>query len=965
MPPSASIMSPRMTLVLGVHRSGTSMLAAGLQAAGLDLGRLPAERDADNPRGYYENTLVRAFNDRLLKDLGSSWDDVRLRAERQGLDGPAWAGRRAEAAALLRGLYPGQGPFALKDPRVTQLLPFWTVVLRDLGWEQRHVLILRHPDEVAESQMQRAARRPGMFPRMNTPQAMHALWARLMQTAQATLPPGETILVRHDALRTDPRGVLGALAQRLGLSPGPDALDLYVSEVFDPALYRAAAAAAVRSPEREAALALWQALAPPGPVGILEAQPAAERRSGDGKGSTMTTKKTAPKRNAPKTGTVPSLPLWPQDAAAICEKIRSRKSPFKVVLKLKNEGILLPIWLKHYLAFMKPEEIIIADNQSTDPGVLEIYRSLDPAITLFSYAADPTNGFHNIIHSPTIFWEFHQAISDSCDHRIIVDCDELLVLATARDWTTDRATILGQLARNVDRSLATAWLETLRGSTDSVFLGNDEERLINALCWGKPIVPSELHAPGFPIHNVQFPEDTFATPEGTLFALLHLKNYSREQRLSVNRDKLVSRGLVAPTTSFEEIGNLDASVFRDPTAVRLVREIGEILKQPEIAQETSLPANCIRFEPSGQIAASNAEVGRMFAASIDDIARIHRTAFEIGLQRLGAGNHAQERKESPESLLTLFANARDSGDIGLAETILRKGLDQSPSYLDQFNSPVFCKELARLELSRGNFEGAHDLVFLRGNYGEAGWHHILFARALEARGRSDEALSHWQAFDASQPGHPEAQAALIRLGAKPAAMPPHEVKGPLVPAMTAAETALFSTHLARARAVLEFGAGGSTALAGRLGVPHIVSVESDNAWLEVLSRQPELADTTFVPVHVDIGTTGNWGFPTDPSSAPRWPSYYSAIWSRLDRQPDLVLVDGRFRVACTLSTLLNVRPDSVIVIHDFWARPHYHVVLNYLTCTERVDEIGIFAPKVLIDWKALARDLIAHAMDPR
>eukprot|EP00922_Rhytidocystis_sp_ex-Travisia-forbesii_P017217 GHVS01025678.1.p1 GENE.GHVS01025678.1~~GHVS01025678.1.p1 ORF type:complete len:491 (+),score=75.58 GHVS01025678.1:157-1629(+) len=41
------------------------------------------------------------------------------------------------------------------------------------------------------------------------------------------------------------------------------------------------------------------------------------------------------------------------------------------------------------------------------------------------------------------------------------------------------------------------------------------------------------------------------------------------------------------------------------------------------------------------------------------------------------------------------------------------------------------------------------------------------------------------------------------------------------------------------------------------------------------------------------------------------------------KQPDIVFIDGRYRVACALMTLLYVQPQSVVLIHDFWGRPAY------------------------------------------
>jgi hypothetical protein len=53
-------------------------------------------------------------------------------------------------------------------------------------------------------------------------------------------------------------------------------------------------------------------------------------------------------------------------------------------------------------------------------------------------------------------------------------------------------------------------------------------------------------------------------------------------------------------------------------------------------------------------------------------------------------------------------------------------------------------------------------------------------------------------------------------------------------------------------------------------------------------------------------------------------------------KPDLVLVDGRFRVACVFQALLTV-PTARILVHDFWQRPAYHIVLQYTTVLDRAD----------------------------
>jgi hypothetical protein len=208
-----------MTLVVGVHRSGTSLLAAGLPAIGPDVGRLSAGRGGDDPHAHFETQVIRTFNDRLLQERGTSWHDRSFGVERAGLGRPGWAGWRGTAAALLHKQYGWRRAAAPPDPLIAQRLPFWTRMFEALGLEQRHLLGLRHRHEIGECPMQRAARRPDMFPRMSTSQAMNALWTTLIRTVLATLPPGATITVRHDPLRADPRGVLRALAERRELRP--------------------------------------------------------------------------------------------------------------------------------------------------------------------------------------------------------------------------------------------------------------------------------------------------------------------------------------------------------------------------------------------------------------------------------------------------------------------------------------------------------------------------------------------------------------------------------------------------------------------------------------------------------------------------------------------------------------------------------------------------------------------------
>ncbi|MEX0585828.1 MAG: hypothetical protein WD176_04250, partial [Pirellulales bacterium] len=68
----------RIICVLGMHRSGTSLVTRLLNLLGVDLGVSAALRPADrfNPTGYWEHQAFIDINDELLRRLGGSWRQI-------------------------------------------------------------------------------------------------------------------------------------------------------------------------------------------------------------------------------------------------------------------------------------------------------------------------------------------------------------------------------------------------------------------------------------------------------------------------------------------------------------------------------------------------------------------------------------------------------------------------------------------------------------------------------------------------------------------------------------------------------------------------------------------------------------------------------------------------------------------------------------------------------------------------
>lgn len=127
--------------------------------------------------------------------------------------------------------------------------------------------------------------------------------------------------------------------------------------------------------------------------------------------------------------------------------------------------------------------------------------------------------------------------------------------------------------------------------------------------------------------------------------------------------------------------------------------------------------------------------------------------------------------------------------------------------------------------------------------------------------------------------------------------------------------------------ILEYGSGGSTLLAADAARMAVFSVESDPAWARRM--QAWFVDTPpKVPVHVlysDVGPTGKWGSPSNKTKTRQWPAYALSIWDHpAFLHPDVVLVDGRFRLACMLTTLFRITRPVLLLCDDYLDRPSYH-----------------------------------------
>lgn len=173
---------------------------------------------------------------------------------------------------------------------------------------------------------------------------------------------------------------------------------------------------------------------------------------------------------------------------------------------------------------------------------------------------------------------------------------------------------------------------------------------------------------------------------------------------------------------------------------------------------------------------------------------------------------------------------------------------------------------------------------------------------------------------------------------------------------------------AGAEVVLEYGSGGSSFVAMEAGARKLFTVESDAGWA---ARIADSLATAFPRRaahvhHVDIGPTADWGRPADTSGFAAYPDYATTVWDRPDfEMPDVVLIDGRFRVACFLTVMLRATRPVTVLFDDYHRRPEYHWIEEFGAPVGRARRMARFevTPRALPP-EAMTRILRAF-VDPR
>jgi len=229
MPYPVSRSGNELTVVLGMHRSGTSLTSHILSLLGLDMADEISPNES-NARGHWERWEIVRLNSEVLQYFGQDFYDPRHAQPlpRGWWTDPAIRRIRDRIVRWLDERMAGSPTFGLKEPRVARLFPMWHEIFAHLGLRPRFVFCLRRPEAVAASLTQR-----DKFP------TSEGLYRWLVYNTELVNGIGDhpVTIIPYDTWFTDPLSNMRLLAE-VAMRPDEDtpALRKLLGMALDPTL---------------------------------------------------------------------------------------------------------------------------------------------------------------------------------------------------------------------------------------------------------------------------------------------------------------------------------------------------------------------------------------------------------------------------------------------------------------------------------------------------------------------------------------------------------------------------------------------------------------------------------------------------------------------------------------------------------------------------------------------------------
>lgn len=175
---------------------------------------------------------------------------------------------------------------------------------------------------------------------------------------------------------------------------------------------------------------------------------------------------------------------------------------------------------------------------------------------------------------------------------------------------------------------------------------------------------------------------------------------------------------------------------------------------------------------------------------------------------------------------------------------------------------------------------------------------------------------------------------------------------------------LFKDEIKKVDVYAEYGCGQSTLWVLNNTSANVISVDTSSDWIDSVKQDNQNNKDRLNIHHSDLGEVGEWGRPLSYKKKNNFPDYTNYIWMQKE-SPEMVLVDGRFRVCCFLTSVKYAKEGTLILFDDYINRSHYHFVEKYVNRSKECGRQCMFIvpSKSDLDMNELDKDIASYRDD--
>lgn len=265
---------------------------------------------------------------------------------------------------------------------------------------------------------------------------------------------------------------------------------------------------------------------------------------------------------------------WEKDRAEVLSRIAANGADFKIILKTKDETHFLKDWVVHHRRIAGEAGLVIFDNGSTHPEVLDYYKTLGDRILVVHFS-----NYMNDLHRPFLMPGLYEALRASSRWFTFIDSDEFLYWVSPGGECLSGRGFMVNLLASEEQVIPGLWLDNVAGYRDRLWLSERQNHLDAALRSGKPVMSSGVVWDGMSNHNFHLPAAMWMGCQTGNIVVAHLRRLYPQQRIKANMAKLRSDKVIGADTPVEAVLAMALPGLTSSTR-HYVREIQELTRNP-------------------------------------------------------------------------------------------------------------------------------------------------------------------------------------------------------------------------------------------------------------------------------------------------------------------------------------------------------------------------------------------------